>query len=159
MKRTFLAAAFVALAPSAAHAASCTVSAIAIAFGTYIPSASSPTDNTGSVTVTCTALLQAVQYTIALNAGQNSGGNFAGRRMRNTAGTSFLSYQVFTNAARTTVWGSGTGGTSTVSDSYSCVTCINQSRSYPDYGRLLGGQFSARPGLHSDTITVTVTFN
>jgi len=157
MRTALVLAALAVLCPAAAQAASCTISATPVAFGTYIPSSASPTDNTGTVTVTCSALAQTVQYSIALNAGANSGGSFSNRRMRN--GTSFLSYQLYTTAARTSVWGNGTGGTTTRSDSYTCVLCINTSRNYTVFGRLPGLQFTVSPGFHTDTITATVTFN
>jgi spore coat protein U-like protein len=157
MRRLILLAAFALLFPTMAQAANCTVSATGISFGTYIPSTPGPTDNTGSVTVTCSAVFQVVNYTIALNAGVNSSGSFGNRRM--SSGGSFLSYQIYTGATRSTVWGDGTGGTATVSDSYGCFFCVNQSRNYVDYGRLPGLQWSAAPGFHTDTITATVTFN
>jgi spore coat protein U-like protein len=158
MSRLLLLAVLALLPPAAAHAATCTVAATAISFGTYIPSNASPTDNTGTVTVTCSALLQTVNYTIALNQGLNSGGSFANRRMK--SGTSFLSYQIYNNSTRTTVWGDGTGGTSTVSGSFNCaVSCTNTKRNHTAYGRLPALQWTASPGTHTDTITVTITFN
>jgi spore coat protein U-like protein len=157
MSRLLLPAVLAFLLPATAQAATCTVSATAISFGTYIPSTPGPTDNTGSVSVSCSAVFQTVSYAIALNAGVNSGGSFGNRKM--SSGGSALSYQIYTSSARTTVWGDGTGGTSTVSDSYACFFCVNQSRSYVDYGRLPGLQWTAAPGVHSDTITATVTFN
>lgn len=157
MRRLLLCTLLALLLPAAAHAATCTVSATAISFGTYIPSTPGPTDNTGSVSVSCSAVFQVVSYSIALNAGVNSGGSFGNRRM--SSGGSNLSYQIYTSPARTTVWGDGTGGTSTVSDSYGCFFCVNQNRNYIDYGRLPGLQWTVAPGLHTDTITATVTFN
>ena len=158
MRRLLLCTLLAFMLPAAAHAATCTVSATAISFGTYIPSTPGPTDNTGSVSVSCSAVLQTVNYTVALNKGLNSGGSFANRRMKN--GTSFLSYQIYTTAARTTVWGDGTGGTSTVSGSFNCgVACTNIKRNHTTYGRLPASQWTASPGAHSDTITVTITFN
>jgi spore coat protein U-like protein len=46
----------------------------------------------------------------------------------------------------------------TVSDSYACVICTNQSRSYTVFGRVPALQWSS-PGFYSDTIVATVTFN
>ena len=158
MRRLLLLAVLAFLLPATAQAATCTVSATAISFGTYIPSTASPTDRTGTVTVTCSAVLQTVNYTIALNQGLNSGGSFANRRMK--SGTSFLSYQIYNNSTRTTVWGDGTGGTTTVSGSFNCtVSCTNAKQSKTAYGRLPALQWTAAPGVHSDTITVTITFN
>jgi spore coat protein U domain-containing protein, fimbrial subunit CupE1/2/3/6 len=153
--RALLLAALCILVPAAARAASCTISGTGVAFGTYIPSSPGPTDNTGTVTVTCTALFQTVQYSIALNAGVNSGGSFANRRMSN--GAAFLLYQLYSDSTHTTIWGDGTGGTVTVSDSYGCFFC-NTSRNYTVFGRIPALQW-VNPGLYSDTIVATVTFN
>lgn len=145
------------MASPTAKAAVCLVAASGISFGNYIPSSGGPTDSTGTVTVTCTAVSEQVQYSIALNAGQNAGGNLAGRRLQN--GLSTISYQLYTDAARTTVWGDGTGGSSMLTDSYLCAPCVGQARIFNAYARMPGGQFTASPGLYVDTITVLVTFN
>ncbi|WIM13209.1 spore coat U domain-containing protein [Enhydrobacter sp.] len=155
MRRLAFLAMSLLLLPAPAWAASCTTSATGVSFGTYIPSTASPTDNAGTVSVTCSAAAQTVNYSIALNQGLNASSGF-NRRLK--SGTSFLSYQIYTTAGRTTVWGNGTGGTSTVSDSYTCVLCTNVRRNYTTYGRLPALQWRA-PGPYSDTITVTVTFN
>jgi spore coat protein U-like protein len=159
MSRLLLLAVFAPLLPAAAQAASCTASATAISFGTYVPSNASPINSTGTVSVTCSSgVLTTVSYTIALNTGLNAGGSFANRRMKN--GTSLLSYQIYTSAARTTVWGDGTGGTSTMSDSYACtLACSGTKKSYNAYGQLPARQWTVAPGAYTDTITVTVTFN
>ena len=157
MRRTLLLAALCVLAPAAARAANCTISGTGVAFGTYVPSSASPTDNTGTVTVTCIlGLLGTVSYSIALNAGVNSGGSFANRRMSN--GANFLLYQLYTNSTHTTVWGDGTGGTATVSDNYNCVLGCNRSLNYTVFGRIPALQWP-KPGFYSDTIIATVTFN
>jgi spore coat protein U-like protein len=100
-------------------------------------------------------LIRDVQISIALTAGENSGGVFFNRRMR--ARLSFLLYQLYTNASRTVIWGDGSGGTSTVND----VVCRGCGRTltYPIYGRLPGRQFSSVPGIYTDVITAIVTFN
>ena len=95
------------LAPVAARAA-CTVSANLLAFGVYPPFSGTPTDSTGEVRVQCSSGFTGL-YTIALNAGLNSGGSFANRQM--ASGANRLSYQLYRDAARTSVWGDGTGGT------------------------------------------------
>jgi len=145
---TGLAAALVGLvllAPAVAGA-QCTVTATPIAFGTYLPFAATPTDNTGNVTSACAFN----GYTIALNAGINGGGNFANRRMASAG--AFLLYQLYSDAAHATVWGDGTGGTSTVA-----APCLFCRRTHTVFGRITARQ-AARPGTYSDTILVTVTF-
>src|SRR5712691_6094979 len=100
MRWAFGLAALVLLAPAMARAA-CTVTANPVAFGVYLPFSATPTDSTGSVQVNCIGSFNS-PFTIALNAGLHSGGSFANRRM--ISGGSFLSYQLYSDAARTTVW-------------------------------------------------------
>ena len=158
MKRFLLLASLAFLFPAAAQAGTCTISATGVSFGTYIPSNASPTDITGTVTVTCSSTInETISYEIALNPGVNSGSSFSNRRMTN--GATFLSYQLYTNSTRTTVWGDGTGGTSTVTDRFRCNRCTNRKENYTDYGRLPGLQWNAAPGFYGDTITAMVTFD
>lgn len=158
MRRLLLCTALALLLPAAAQAATCTVSATGVAFGTYIPSTPGATDITGTVTITCSSTInETISYEVALNPGTNSGSSFSNRRMTN--GATFLSYQLYTNSARTAVWGDGTGGTSTVTDRFRCNRCTNRKENYTDYGRLPGLQWNAAPGFYGDTITAMVTFD
>ncbi len=92
-------------------------------------------------------------YTVALNAGLHAGGSFSNRSMSN--GVSLLGYQIYIDAARTIVWGDGSGGTVAVSGSCTPGLCNN---SYTTYGRIPGSQTTTAPGSYSDVITVTVTY-
>ncbi|QFG77200.1 spore coat protein U domain-containing protein [Acidithiobacillus sp. 'AMD consortium'] len=155
MKRKLALAALLILAPTAADA-SCSVTATGVAFGTYVPSAAS--NSTGTVTVSCSALVGLLfSWTIALNAGVNSGGSFSNRRM--ASGSSYLSYQLYTNSGHTTVWGDGTGGTSTVPGSclISLLGLLHCSGSATVYGQIPALQ-NPSPGSYTDTITVTITY-
>lgn len=145
MTRRLFAAALMLLLPAAARA-QCTVTAVPVDFGTYLPFSATPDDATGSVRITCTTLIAG--YTIALGPG---GGTVPARRM--ASGSATLLYQLYTTAARTTVWGNGTGGSVTVSGG--CVLLCNQTHTV--YGRIPARQV-ARPGTYVDTITVTITF-
>ena len=148
-KRLAILIGLLALSPVAARAA-CTVSANLLAFGVYPPFSGTPTDSTGEVRVQCSSGFTGL-YTIALNAGLNSGGSFANRQM--ASGANRLSYQLYRDAARTSVWGDGTGGTSTVS-----TLCTNNCNDRVTvYGRVPALQHVA-PGAYVDTVTVTVTY-
>lgn len=144
------------LAPQSAHAlAECTVSASPTAFGGYSPFSAAPLDTAGNVAVSCSLLgvvSLLVSYTISLSAG--SSGVHASRTM--FSGGSVLGYNLYTNSARTTVWGNGTGGTSTVSDGY-VLGLLTTTRNYPVYGRIPAGQ-NVSAGLYADTITVQVDY-
>ena len=146
MRRRAGLAALILLAPITARAAVCGVSATPVAFGTYPPFSGTPTDSTGTVTVTC---IGTAAISIALSTGGS--GSYASRQMSN--GAVHLLYQLYSNAARTTIWGNGTGGTVTVSD-----TLVGfASRNYTVFGRIPTLQ-GVKPGAYVDTITVTVSY-
>jgi spore coat protein U-like protein len=131
------------LAPAAgAVQPSCTVSATPVTFGIYVPTSASPTDSTGTVTVDCA---WSTGYAVALSTGAS--GSYASRQMRH--GGARLAYQLYADAARTTVWGNGSGGT--------IVEHGDCDHSFPVYGRIPARQL-VTPGAYLDTIVVTVTF-
>ncbi len=144
-----------ALAPGTASALGevCTVSTSPIVFGTYVPTASGATDSTSTISVTCTGIISiSVNYTIKLGTGL--GGSYAPRRMSGGAGT--LNYNLYTNAARSVVWGDGSSGTATVSDGYS-LGLLLITRNYSVYGRIAALQ-NVAPGVYSDAVLVTVDY-
>jgi len=132
----------------------CTISASTFNLGSYAPLSGSATSNTGTVSVTCTALLASldVSYVISLNAG--SSGTFTARTMQFSSYN--LNYNIYTTAAHTTIWGDGTAGTGTISDTYS-LSSNSTTRNYTTYGLIPASQ-NVTPGAYSDAITATVTF-
>lgn len=140
--------------PLSAHAllASCTVAATGITFTAYVSPGGANSDSTGNSAVTCTGLGLLVSYTVTLSAGN---GTFASRSLV-FATTNILSYNMYTDTGRTIVWGDGSAGTSTVSDSY-LLSIGSTTRNYTVYGRIPGGQ-NRRGGTYTDTVTMTVTF-
>lgn len=128
---------------SASIAARCTVSAATVAFGIYDPTANS--DQNGSITIQCT---KGSAATISLNEGAAP----AGRQMAGP-GTDILTYELYSDAAGGTVWGSGSGGS---------TVAYNAANSAPTtvtvFGRIPAGQNNAGVGAYADTVTVTVTF-
>lgn len=132
----------------------CTTTALALGFGGYNPFSTVPLDSTGQVSVSCTGevISALVNYTIRLSAG--SSGGFVTRYM--VQGGHQLNYNLYTNSSHSIVWGDGTGGTSTVTDSYS-VDLLTVTRNYPVYGRVPALQ-KVMSGLYTDTIVVTVDY-
>lgn len=133
----------------------CSVSSsTTVSFGSYNPVSGAALNGTGSFSVTCSALIAGlnVSYVMALNAGQY--GTFAARQMNNAG--SLLSYNLYTTSALTTVWGDGTAGTSTKSDSY-ILSLLSNTITYTVYGSIPGSQ-NVPTGTYTDTITVTVTY-
>ena len=141
---------------SPAAAQSCTATASGVAFGSYSPFASVPADSTGQVGVTCAAqaVAQTLVYTLSLSSGQS--GAYASRSLK--SGSASLSYQLYTNATRTSVWGDGTSGTSTVGGSLLLSLSLPVSATATVYARMPAGQTSATAGSYSDTIIVTVAY-
>jgi spore coat protein U-like protein len=124
------------------------VTATALGFGVYQPSAASPTTSQGTVTVQCgIGLLGA--FSVALSKGT---GSFAQRTMKMSSNS--LNYNLYTDLAHSMVWGDGTGGTFT--QSFSALISLG-SINYTVYGQIPSGQYPA-PGPYNDTITATVTF-
>jgi spore coat protein U-like protein len=129
----------------------CTVSASGVAFGSYNPLANANSDSTGSVNVTCTGSTTAT-YTIAASAGT---GTYLARKL--VSGSQLLSYNVYIDNTRTTIWGDGSSGTSVISGS---ITATSGGATQPStiYGRIPSGQQTASVGSYTDTLTVTVTY-
>lgn len=133
-------------AGAAQAAANCTVSASGLAFGSYnasVPSVS----YTGTVSVRCTG--NATTFTLALSAG--SSGNILARSM--TSGSARLSYQLYTDAAHTNVWGNGATG---VLYGPLSMPGGNFNATYTVYGLLLPTP-NVPSGSYADTVTVTLT--
>lgn len=141
-----------------ARAGDCTISVVPVSFGAYDPiSQTQPIDATGSITADCmpdkNEKAFGVLVTIALGTGF---GSYATRTMR--SGSSLLQYNLFTDPARTTVWGDGGSGTGRVSGAVGGNrTGQPNPRTFPIFGRIPAGQDPA-VGVYSDTVTVTVTF-
>jgi spore coat protein U-like protein len=103
-------------------------------------------DNSSTLQVQCT---NTTPYNIGLDAGTGSGATVAVRKM--TSGASTINYSLYSDSARTTVWGN-TVGTNTVS-----ATGSGASQSYTVYGRV-PPQTTPAAATYTDTITVTVTY-
>ncbi len=137
------AAGLAAIAP-AVHAANCSIATTSVAFGTYDVFAASPNDSgTGTVTVDC----KGSSGEVTLSTGQS--GVYASRKM--TSGANALSYNLYTSAARSTIWGDGTGGSSSITAGKNATTTLTV------YGRIPAGQ-DAAAGTYTDSVTATVTF-
>ena len=150
--RSIVAAAF-GVCAAQAGAATCSVSAVSLAFGSYNQFQGGHTDSAGNIAVTCSGLAgEAVAYTIALNAGT---GGFTPRQLRSASGFP-LNYNIYNSAARVTVWGDGTSGTVVVADSYT-LGAPSVMRNYAVFGRVFAGQ-KMPVGVYTDSIVVTLNF-
>jgi spore coat protein U-like protein len=131
--------------------AACSVSATGVNFGAYDVFVASPSDSTGTVTVTCDQA-PPVDVVIAIGPSGTSGG-FNPRQMRSASSPDRLNYNLFVNAGRSTVWGDGAAGTSTV---FLKNVVKNRPVLTTIYGRIPPGQ-DVSVGSYSDSLTVTIT--
>ena len=145
---------------SAAYAgtgvAVCTVSATGVTFPPYSPTSGASVTGTGNVGVTCLSVqIGTAAYTISLSSGA---GSYANRIMTSPGPPSYsLGYNLYSDNARTMVWGDGTAGTSTVSDSYS-ILLLPITHNFTVYGYIPSSQITAGVGTYTDSVTVTITF-
>jgi len=137
------AALFAAIAASSARAApSCKNLAVtALAFGNYDVYNAAPSDSAGTITYSCPP---PITPTVTIDAGLAFGNGR--RRMTRSIGTDWLSYDLFVDAARTTVW---------ASTPVSVPAGNGVSVSY--YARVFAQQ-DVSIGSYSDTLVVTFNF-
>ncbi len=132
------------------YAFNCGVTTTPVSFVNYDVFSPSPADSTGMVLVNCSSPDQhPLTVTISINSGGS--GMFNPRQMRAATGTDRLNYYLFTDAARTAIWGDGTGGTSTVSN----MVTRNTPWTATIFGMVPPRQ-NVRVGNYSDTLLVTV---
>jgi spore coat protein U-like protein len=133
---------------SATVTANCSITTTAVAFGSYDPvvtHASTPLDGTGSVVVTCT---KGAGTRIDLGLG----GNASGSTRRMAGGGDFLTYELYQNSTRTTVWGSGAvAGMSIV------AAPSKAARTFTVYGRVAAGQ-DVGAASYADSVVATINF-
>lgn len=135
-----LAVSLIAVSATPASAA-CSVSSPGVAFGNYNTLSSSALDGTGDITVSCDMI---TSFTAKLSAG---GGTIDQRVM--SAGAAQLNYNLYTDSARTIVWGDGiTGSTVSATGLISILTA---------YGRVPALQ-NVVAGSYGDTVTITVSY-
>jgi len=132
---------------AARGAISCTISAVGVSFGTYNVFSASPLDSTGSVTYACSGI-GVNQITINLSRG--GAPTFSPRRMLKSGDA--LNYNLYLDAARTTIWGDATSGTS----QYGPIK-PSGTDTLTIYGRIPAGQ-DVTAGGYADTVVATINF-
>ncbi|MCB8881563.1 spore coat protein U domain-containing protein [Acidisoma cellulosilytica] len=129
------------------------ITANAIVFGPYYGSTGTAVTAVNTITVTCVGALLPIgptlpAFTIALSMGNAA--SYGPRTMTGT--TTPLSYNIYTTAALTNVWGNGTGSTLQSGGNAGAST-----QSFTGFGAIPAHQF-VKAGSYSDMITVTVTY-
>ena len=139
--------------------ADCTVSAVGVNFGIYDPFLATPDDSVGQVTVTCTHLSGPaieIRYTLTLSTGASA--TYRQRQLR--SGPNTLGYNLWSDPARSGIWGNGSSGTVIVTGLLKVGPGEgNGSRSavHSIYGRIPALQ-DAGNGDFVDSIVATLTY-
>ena len=130
-------------------AAKCTITTASnVAFGTYNVFSAAPLDTTGVVQISCNGAARPI--TVDLSHGNAP--TYSPRYM--LKGSEQLNYNLYLDAARTLIWGDGTGGTSV----YGPVDPPNGVNvNLTVYGRIPAGQ-DLTAGAYADTIVATINF-
>jgi spore coat protein U-like protein len=130
---------------------SCAFSGIVgVAFGPYDPFTSSPLDSTGSMTLRCENV--GPSDTVIIDLGRGSATSYTSRAMH--SGIDVLQYNLYLDAARTAIWGDGTGGSSHYGP---FQPPSGSDLTLSVYGRIPARQ-NVRAGSYTDTITVTIYY-
>ena len=124
----------------------CSLSIAPLIFGNYNPLDTQDTTTQTTLEIDCK---EAVDLTIALSTGQS--GSYTARSMVGPHGVQ-LHYNLYTHHSAQTIWGDGTGNTTTYSHTN------NPHLRKAIFGILPAGQNQISAGHYEDTIVVTVTY-
>lgn len=143
-------AALLALPALAAHA-TCSVSAGNLSFGPYDPLSAAPVTTSGTITVSCN---QSPPPTVRIEIGPSAvSGGFFPRRMQRIGAADTLAYDLYVDPGASTVWGDGSAGTATQTQ----TVRKNQPWTATVYGVVPGGQ-DVTPGVYADSLAITIVF-
>lgn len=129
---------------------SCAVQAEAMAFGVYDPIAGGKLDGAASLTVACT---RGTSATITLDQGSNAaaGSSDTSPLRRMAAGSQYIAYDLYADAARATAW----GNTAATGKAYVASSSVTQAIAV--YGRVAAQQDVAA-GVFTDQVVATISF-
>lgn len=127
---------------------SCVVSTTAINLVNVNLISTAARDATGGMAVTCT---NGAGWSAAADAGKGTGATPGARQM--VSGADVLDYALYSDTARTVLWGDGTAGTTAITGT---GTGVVDNRVI--YASVLPGQVTAHAGTYADQINVTVTY-
>jgi spore coat protein U-like protein len=137
-------------------AASCSITSPTLAFGSYDPLLGTADDTTVAIQVSCVRTVlpsETANYTLTSSVG--NGANYATRVM--LKGAEQLTYNVYRNTGRSQIWGNGTGGSTTITGSFTLNNNATRSQNHTLYGRIPALQ-DITAGTYNDTLVTTLTF-
>ena len=129
--------------------ANCSISTTGVDFGNYDPIATVADDATGTITVACTRGIPSLSLEID--------NGVSGVREMTDGGTEVLPYQLYSDAGRTTVWGTGAAGIDPSNVAYGPGAVNPAGKTITVYGRIAVGQ-DAAVGNYSQLLQAIVNF-
>lgn len=134
---------------ASARAMTCTIGSVSgLSFGNYNVFNATPLDTAGSLSYTCSDVGGA---SIVIQIDRGSSATFFPRTLLD--GAFVLEYNIYLDAARTSVWGDGSSGTS----QHGPLVPDEGPNTVNVFGRIEAGQ-NARAGSYGDTVVVTIVF-
>ena len=130
----------------------CTINTSSIRFGNYDSFSSTPSDTAGTITINCTSDVVKANLTLSQS---STSGSFNPRQMKRSGGTDLLNYNIYTDVARTIIFGNGAGGTTDIGLKRPTGIPAPWSQMIDIYGRIPPGQ-DIPVGGYSDILTVTI---
>ena len=140
-------------APSSSAAVSCTIATLSsAAFGIYNPYSALALDGAATASISCSGTLSGEVAKLSITASAGLAGSFFPRKMQGP-GLNLLNYNLYIDAARTQIFGTGAAGT--FADTGSARTPVTFTHTI--YARVPAGQDVA-VGAYSDVLIYTVNF-
>lgn len=147
------------LFPRWAWAQSCSGTISSINFGNVTTNAQ--IDVTATVTVNCTGLLNNIMICPNFGAGSISALSGTDRQIAN--GSNLMQYQMYSNSARTTIWGSSYWAYTPRPPKMSMLTLLGSNTTTQTiYARLMANQLSKPAGLYSSSfagVSISMRFS
>jgi spore coat protein U-like protein len=139
-----------------AHAVpSCSVTFSAVAFGGDIDVLSGASvDSAGAATISCSNFASGANASVVVCIGMSNGANATAAPRKMASGTNRLSYDLYTNSARSTRWANVQSSLPRYVLTASTPTIV-----VPVYGRIAAAQTTTPVGNYFDTITPNVFWN
>jgi spore coat protein U-like protein len=133
----------------------CTIQDTTLAFNSYdglVNNLTTDLDGTATLTYQCN---NKTVPSIGLGATSNPGHAITGttRTMLNSTSTDYLSYELYSDLAHTSIWSTGTG----VVTPFPTGVVGNSPKNITIYGKIPASQ-DAPTGSYSDTVTATINF-
>lgn len=151
-----LTAAIVLLALSTPGHAGCTTSFSGLAFGAYPTLVSADVTSSATISIDCQNMPGGSSYTLGLGpSAAGSGNRISTRYLSNTQGGDLMTFNLFTDANRTILWGDGVTGALIRGN----LDTGGRQSSVAVYGRIPAGQNTLRAGSFLSSMTITLTYN